>query len=175
MLTRVRQAGFMQLEILLLLAMFVLISVHALPQAAKFYRQIVVEYEAEQLLSSIRYCQNISRITAENAWGYGAKKPIKRSVYLKLMAEHSEVFAGGRDIIATHDYLPGVNVVKVYQEKGVTRYETPVKLDFSANGRPLTTGMMTLLIYYQGHPVDGQKIMISKGGRIRMERDARER
>lgn len=174
MLTRERQAGFMLLEVLLLLPVLVIISAHALPQSARFYRQIVVEYEAEQLLSAIRYCQNISRITVENAWGYGAKEPIKRAVYLKLLTERNEIYAGGRDVIARHNYLPGVNVVKVYQEKGVSHYETPVKLDFSANGRPLTTGM-TILIYYQGYPMEGQKIMISKGGRIRMERDARER
>jgi len=173
MLNRDTQTGGMLLEIFLALALVVIISMHAVPQAAKFYRQAAVEYEAEQLLSTIRYCQNMSRTTAGSAWGYSAQSPIKRSVYLQLAAEGNQIFAGDRDIIACHNYLPGVNVVKVYKEKGVTYYDTPVKLAFSANGRPKAAGsMMTIFIYYQGYPEEGQKIMISKGGRIRMERGA---
>ena len=49
-------------------------------------------------------------------------------------------------------------------------YDDSIRLYFNANGRPGITGMMTLCIYYQGYPAEGKKIMISEGGRIRMER-----
>lgn len=175
MLVKERQAGAMLWEILLILALLAIISVHAVPQAAKFYRQAVVEYEAEQLLSTIRYCQNMSRITADSAWGYGAKSPTKRYVSLQLAAKGNQLLAGDRDIIASHTYLPGVNVAKVYQEQGENHYDASIKLSFTANGRPGLSGMMTIFIYYQGYPAEGQKIMISKGGRIRLERGTGEK
>ncbi|WP_026765932.1 hypothetical protein [Selenomonas ruminantium] len=172
MLVRERQAGFMLGEVLLVLALLMIIGAHAVPQAAKFFRQTAVEYEAEKLLSTIRYCQNLSRTTADNAWGYGAKNPNKRDIYLQLSAEGNQIFAGEGDIIVSHNYLPQVNVVKVYQENGKNHYDDLVNLAFNANGQPKSLGknMMTILIYYQGYPAEGQKIMISKGGRIRMER-----
>lgn len=177
MLMRERQAGFMLGEVLLILALLTIIGAHAVPQAARFFRQMAVEYEAEKLLSSIRYCQNLSRTTADNAWGYGAKNPNKRDVYLQLSAEGNQIFAGDGDIIFSHNYLPGVNVVKVCQEQGKTYYDAMGDLAFNANGQPKSLGknMMTILIYYQGYPAEGQKIMVSKGGRIRMERGTGEK
>lgn len=164
------QSGAMLLEVLLALALLMILSTHAIPQAAKFYRQAAVEYEAEQLLSSIRYCQNMSRITAESAWGYGAKDPMKRNIYLQLLANGNQLLGGKGDIIVQHHYLPCVKVAKVYQEQGKNYYDDSIRLYFNANGRPGITGMMTLCIYYQGYPAEGKKIMISEGGRIRMER-----
>jgi Tfp pilus assembly protein FimT len=93
MLVRERQAGFMLGEVLLVLALLMIIGAHAVPKAAKFFRQTAVEYEAEKLLSTIRYCQNLSRTTADNAWGYGAKNPNKRDIYLQLSAEGNQIFA----------------------------------------------------------------------------------
>lgn len=175
MLIKGTQSGAMLGEVLLALALLMIICTHAVPQAAKFYRQAVVEYEAEQLLALIRYCQNMNRITAENAWEYGAKDPFKRYISLQLLADGNQLFAGDIDIIASHKYLPGVRVAKVYREKGKNYYDASVKLTFTADGRPGMAGMMTICIYYQGHPAEGQKIMISKGGRIRLERGTSER
>ena len=165
-----QQSGALLLDVLLVLALLMILSTHAVPQAAKFYRQAVVEYEAEQLLATLRYCQNTSRITADSAWGYGAKEPIKRYIYLQLFTNGNQLLAGEWDIIANHQYLPGVKVAKVYQEQGKNYYDDSIRLYFGANGRPGITGMMTLCIYYQGYPAEGKKIMISEGGRIRMER-----
>ena len=164
------QSGALLLDVLLALALLMILSIHAVPQAAKFYRQAAVEYEAEQLLSSIRYCQNMSRITAESAWGYGAREPAVRHIYLQLFTNGNQTLAGKGDIIAQHYYLPGVKVAKVYQEQGKNYYDDSIRLYFNANGRPGLTGMMTLCIYCQGYPAEGKKIMISEGGRIRMER-----
>lgn len=165
-----KQAGGMLLEIMLTLTLLLLMSTMAVPQAAKLYRQVVVEYEAEQLLSAIRYCQNRSRVTAESAWNYGAKLPNRHYVFLKFFPDHNQIMSGTRDVIESHTYLYGVNVAKIYQEKGKTQYDDSVELVFNANGKPKAGDMMTLLIYYQGYPQDGQRIMVSKGGRIRMER-----
>lgn len=164
------QSGAMLLDVLLALALLLILSMHAVPQAAKFYRQAAVEYEAEQLLSNLRYCQNMSRITAESAWGYGAQDPMKRYIYLQLLTNGNQLLAGEWDIIAQHYYLPGVKVAKVCQEQGKKYYDDSIRLYFGANGRPGSTGLMTLCIYYQGYPAEGTKIMISEGGRIRMER-----
>lgn len=171
MVIKERQAGGMVLEVILVLTLLTLVSAHALPQACKFYRQAAVEYEAEQLLAAIRYCQLMSRTTADSAWNYGAQSSIKRSVFLQLAPQGNQIFAGERDIVAINNYLPGVKAVKIYQEKGVDCYDDHAVLAFKADGRPKSIGnMMTILIYYQGYLLEGQKIMVSKGGRIRMER-----
>ena len=97
-----QQSGALLLDVLLVLALLMILSTHAVPQAAKFYRQAVVEYEAEQLLATLRYCQNTSRITADSAWGYGANEPIKRYIYLQLFTNGHQLLAGEWDIIANH-------------------------------------------------------------------------
>ena len=167
---RGHQSGALLLEVLLALALLMILGMHAVPQAAKFYRQAAVEYEAEQLLSSIRYCQDMGRNTGESAWGYGAQEPTVRHIYLQLFTNGNQLLAGKGDIIAQHRYLPGVKVAKVYQEQGKKYYDDSIRLYFNANGRPGLTGMMTLCIYCQGYPDEARKIMISEGGRIRMER-----
>ena len=165
-----KQAGTMLLEVILLIALLMILAARAVPEACKFYRQAAVEYEAEQLLSSIRYCQNMSRMTEESAWGYGAKESRRHYVFIKLFPDYNQIAGSGRDIIGSHHYLPGVKAVKIHQEQGQTIFDAPVELFFRANGQPKTGDMMTILIYYQGYPQDGQRIMVSKGGRIRMER-----
>lgn len=170
MVIKDKQAGFMLWEVLLLLALLLLLMTQAVPQAYKFYRQAAVEYEAEQLLSTIRYCQDMSRVTEESAWGYGARESRRHYVFIKLFPDYNQIAGSGRDIIASHYYLPGVRVEKIHQEQGRTVFDSPVDLIFRANGQPKAGNMMTILIYYQGHPQDGQRIMVSKGGRIRMER-----
>jgi len=161
----------MLLEIALLLLAVSVLAVWTGPQACKFYRQAVVEYEAEQLLSRIRYCQNMNRVTAESAWGYGAKEASRHYVRLMLFPAYNQLVAGGRDIISSHHYLSGVKAMKIHQEQGRTVYDNLTELAFQANGKPKSvSNMMTILIYYQGYPQDGQRIMVSKGGRIRMER-----
>ena len=95
---------------------------------------------------------------------------MKRNIYLQLLANGNQLLGGKGDIIVQHHYLPCVKVAKVYQEQGKNYYDDSIRLYFNANGRPGITGMMTLCIYYQGYPTEGKKIMISEGGRIRMER-----
>lgn len=176
MVIKERQAGGMVLEVILALTLLMLVSAHALPLACKFYRQAAVEYEAEQLLAAIRYCQQMSRTTADSAWGYGAMNATKRSVFLQLAPQGNQIFAGERDIVVSNHYLPGVKAVKIYQDKGADCYDDHVVLAFNADGRPKSiSNMMTILIYYQGYPLEGQKIMVSKGGRIRMERGTGEK
>lgn len=170
MVAGTKQAGSMVLEVMLALALLLVLVSQAVPQACKFYRQAAVEYEAEQLLSAIRYCQNLSRVTAESAWGYGAQEARRHYVYIKLFPDYHQIGSGGRDIIDSHYYLPGVKAVKIHQEQGKTFFDPDVDLIFKANGQPKSGNMMTILIYYEGHLRDGQRIMVSKGGRIRMER-----
>ncbi|MCR5757671.1 MAG: hypothetical protein K6F95_07170 [Selenomonas sp.] len=168
---RNRQAGAALGEVLLLLLVMLIFIAQAVPTACKFYRQAAVEYEAEQLLAAIRYCQNMSRVTAESAWGYGAKEAGRHYVFLQLFPEYQQIVGGSRDIISCHRYLPGIQAVKIHREQGKNIYDSTAELIFSANGKPKSVSyMMTILIYYQGYPQEGQRIMVSKGGRIRMER-----
>ena len=160
------QRGSIMLEIMLLLMVLIILASQALPAAFKFYRQAAVEYEAEKLLADIRYCQNMSRLTADSAWNYGAKDAGDHAVYLSLRSGYNYLFAGRGDVIARHDYLPGINSSKERDDGSLGSSE--YKLIFEADGKPKE--LVTVLIYYAGYPQEGREIMVSKGGRIRMER-----
>jgi Tfp pilus assembly protein FimT len=75
--------------------------------------------------------------------------------------------AGNMRTLERHAYLAGVKAVK----EDNTTYATRADIAFSQEGTPRSVeSMMTILIYYQGYEQEGRRIMISKGGRIRMER-----
>lgn len=164
-----RQRGAILLELMLFILLVMLFALQALPAMFKFYRQLAVEYEAEHLLSDIRYCQNLSRLIAEPAWGYGAKDIRQKYGVLRLFAGGNELTAGGSYTIGGHRYLPGVLVKKM--DVNNIPCDDEMQIGFAAAGKPtFTEGLITVLIYFDGYQQEGRRIMVSKGGRIRMER-----
>ncbi|SHK93320.1 Tfp pilus assembly protein FimT [Selenomonas ruminantium] len=176
MVVREKQKGFIMLELLLFLALILLFSAQALPAMFKFYRQVAVEFEAEYLLTDIRRCQSLSRTIAEPAWGYGAKDLRRRYARLDLFPGGNRITAGGAYIIERHLYLPGIQVAKLDEQQDYIAGDDKIQVGFRADGSPqLTEGMITLLIFFGGYEQEGCRIMVSKGGRIRMERDNHEK
>lgn len=160
------QQGSIMVEILVLLFVLLILASQALPAAFRFYRQAAVEYEAEKLLADIRYCQNMSRVTAELAWNYGAADAGDHAVFLRMRPAYNYIYAGEGDVLGRHDYLPGIRACKKKMDGRLDKSEQ--KIIFQANGRPL--GLITVLIYFEGYEREGREIMVSNGGRIRMER-----
>ena len=164
---RLRQQGSMLGEVLLLLMVLLILGTQAGPALFKIYRQAAVEYEAEHLLADMRRCQSLSRVTGSSAWNYGAQSSADNYVHLLLSPDKSILLAGNTKIIASHVYWAGIRTVKVDDKS----YTTKVDIAFAPEGTPRSVeAMMTILIYYQGYEQEGRRIMLSKGGRIRMER-----
>ncbi|SDP48888.1 pilus assembly FimT family protein [Selenomonas ruminantium] len=168
-----KEAGFVLWGVMLAMMAVLIFSTQAIPRGLKLYRQMVVEYEAERLLADIRHCQNLNRLLAEDVWKYGAKRPEEKFVWLDLLSEGNTLAAGNRYILSHRRYYPGVHVGKITKQGNLPIEDKKTQISFEVNGRTLweqDMGPMTLLVYYEGYPREGRRIIISKGGRIRMER-----
>ena len=155
--------GFSLIEILLAVAMLVVISSAAVPSLLRFYRQSAVEYETEHLLADIRKTQAMSRMTAtvdgsDSDDRQGASLLIDRERYLVRIGN------GQMDSKTRHYYWPWVRVVKAGQTSGGGF------IFFKSDGSLKGGSMMTLEIFCEGHMNEGRRIMVSRGGRIRIDR-----
>lgn len=165
------QSGFALPSIILTVMAVLVFASQAVPAVFRFYRQLAVEYEASHLLADIRKCQSISRISAESAWGYGAKSAKQKHARLDISAYASTITAGDSHIMEHSGFLPGVRVCKYDKKQEVGQYDDKLQIAFKEDGLPhVAEGMMTILIFFDGYPGEGRRIMISRGGRIRMER-----
>jgi prepilin-type N-terminal cleavage/methylation domain-containing protein len=160
------QCGFSLLEVLVAVALLLVLFTAAVPSMLSFYRQYAVEYETEHLLADIRKAQSISRTAAPDAREYGARSQeegaslrIDRNSYLAQVGYDADA------VRIRHHYLPLVHVVKKGQVSGEWF------ISFTDNGG-LKSGdsMMTLQIFCEGQMAEARQIMISRGGRIRIER-----
>ncbi|BAL83742.1 hypothetical protein SELR_20340 [Selenomonas ruminantium subsp. lactilytica TAM6421] len=170
---RRREAGFMLWEMMLVAMVILLFSAQAIPRGFKIYRQMVVEYEAEELLADIRHCQALNRLVRDRGWKYGAQKPEEKFARLDLLQDGSRLTGGNRYIMHYHVYYPGVQIEKINKQGDFPHEHNNTQISFEVNGwTHLETdmGLMTLLVYFKGYPREGRRIIISKGGRIRMER-----
>ena len=161
------QAGFSLLEILLAVVLLVVISAVAVPSLLSFYRQYAVEYETEYLLADIRRAQSISRTAAPAAKKYGAHSQDGQgaSILVDRDSYLFEISYGDDAVHSRHHYLPLVHVI---QNGQLSQDDFIV---FDDNGSPRNVGsMMTLQIFCEGHLAERRQIMISRGGRIRIER-----
>lgn len=167
MVSKDGQRGSMLLELMLVLAVMLILAVQVLPQAFKFYRQAAVEYEAEKLLADIRYCRNANRLTAESAWNHGAQSSDKHNLFVRLYSGYNCIYAGEADVLRGRNYyLPGIRASKEKENGSLVEGQADIKFDDKEKPKAL----ITVLIYYDGYPQEGREIMVSKGGRIRMER-----
>lgn len=165
------QQGGMLVEVMLVVLVVTVLAAAAFPGVCKVYRQAAVEYEAEHLLADIRRCQSLSRVTGSSAWNYGADTSADTFVHVLLEKGKYTMLAGNMKIIDSHAYLAGIKAVKEDKKS----YYTKADIAFSQEGTPRSVeSMMTIFIYYQGYEQEGRRIMISKGGRIRMERGRHE-
>lgn len=161
-----QRQGFSLLEVLIACMVLGIIAAVAMPSAWKFYRQAAVEYEAEHLLSDLRRIQAMSRLSGEDAWNYGAKSSQSQLGILQLRKGYSYLALGSTGVwySSRHNYLPAI-----YIEKKSNNAQN-LSVFFDANGKPIKNSMMTLVVACRGYPQEGRAIIISRSGRIRMER-----
>lgn len=168
-----REEGFALLEVMLAVMLVLIFSTQVIPRGSKLYRQMVVEYESEHLLAEIRHCQSLSRLIEDNAWWYGARNQEKKNPRIDLFLGHSRLSAGDSIILEQHVFFPGVRIGKIDKQGFPSHEHNNIQISFEINGMTSLEkdkGLMTLLIYIDGYPQEGRKLMISKGGRVRMER-----
>ena len=165
-----RQAGFVLIEVVLMVILIACLCGTAIPAAMQFYREMAIEYEAEHLLSDIRRTQALSRMLVERTYGYGGTDNRQQEVEIELGSTGYTMLvtsgSGGDRVI--HTYLP---LVKVSRQSNGEGAATGL-IAFKSNGelKNVGTGMMTLLVVCEGWPQEGRKIMISRAGRVRIER-----
>lgn len=159
--------GFALLEIVIMAAVLSCLAAVVLPCAMSFYREAALEYETQHLLADIRRAQSLSRLVVESGWGYGSDTPYKQLVEIDIQPDAYTLSAQsikGSEFL-THRYLPLVHVRR--KDKSAAG-----KISFTKNGGLTNKGtqMMTLIIYCEGKEEKKRQIMISKAGRIRLER-----
>lgn len=154
------EKGFSLLEVVIACMVLMIVASAVIPSAWKFYRQAAVEYEAEHLLSDLRRAQSISRLTMEVAGASGMKQP---RALLMIGLTESQMFVGNKQI-ESHRYWPQVHVQKKDTDSSMQR------ISFQNNGAVYGTDVMTLCIFYTGYANEGQQIIVSKSGRIRIKR-----
>lgn len=159
--------GFALLEWVILAAVIACMAAVVLPCAVSFYREAALEYETQHLLADIRRAQSYSRMVVESAWGYGSDTSYKQLVQINIRPDEYtfSIESGNGSEFLTHHYLPLVHVRRKDLSMGG-------KISFDKNGGLTNKGtqMMTLVIYCEGQEEKKRRIMISKAGRIRLER-----
>lgn len=157
--------GFMLLEIIIVAVVLLLISATALPKVVVFYRQAAIEYETEQLLTTLRRAQSISRTTAEDAGTFGVRTNRLQEGLVRLNGTNYILNTGKSSTWSgiKHYLLPFIRANKHGSPSG----ETTVM--FNENGGLKNTSPLTIDIYATGFS-GGRQIIIDQAGRIRLER-----
>ena len=98
------EEGMAVMEVLLLLAILTLLLHWAVPSAIRIYKYGAVRYEAEHLLSELRYEQMKARTTAQNLGKEGALEVTGTRPRLRLTGTGYIVYRG-RDEVKRHNCL----------------------------------------------------------------------
>ncbi|SDG45247.1 Tfp pilus assembly protein FimT [Selenomonas sp. WCT3] len=165
-----QQAGFVLMEVLMLMAIMALLGLVAIPSAMQFYREAAIEYETEHLLSDLRRTQSLNRLIEGANHGFYVRDGVVKKAVMEIRSEDYcvTVSSSQEETSMSHHYLPLVRVSR--QWNGTNVDSGPITFKDNGELKNVGLGMMTLLICCEGWPQEGRKIMISKAGRIRVER-----
>lgn len=157
--------GFMLVEIIIAVIVLLIMSTAILPKVVTFYRQAAIEYETEQLLTTLRRAQSISRTTAEDAGTFGVRSNRLQEGLVRLNGTSYTLNTGKSSTWSgiKHYLLPFIRANKHGSPNG----ETTVM--FNENGGLKNTSPLTIDIYANGFS-GGRQIIIDQAGRIRLER-----
>ncbi len=162
-----RANGFGVIIACAVLAVFAMV---ALPNGLAIYREAAVEYEVQCLLSDIRYMREVSRTTER--WPKSMERrdayqlPLRRQAQMRFRRGGYTMLAGSA-VHSSHDFLPGI----VITGRFATSSRDGIALTFGDDG--LLATPCTMLIYMEGHPQSARKLILSAGGRCRVERSVK--
>lgn len=162
-----REQGSLLLEVIIACAVLMVLAMAALPNGLALYREAALEYEAQCLLSDIRYMREVSRTT--ESWPRHMEKkavyqlPPRRQAQMRFRHGGYTMLAGSA-VQRRHDFLPGI----VLTGRFATGKTDGTALTFGDDG--LLATPCTMLLYMEGHPQAARKIILSAGGRCRIER-----
>ena len=144
-------------ETALALAAVSVLAVAAVPRALAFYRETALEYEAVQLVQTIRYAQSLSRQTS--AWPQHANSVPRNQPVLYLLRD-GYAMAGSRQENIRHDFLPGIYLTG--------SRAAAIQLSFSPEGG--TVKPITLRLRHSSSKDSERRVIIGTSGRCRVER-----
>ena len=102
--------GFLLTESVIAAAVIAAFALLAVPQAVRMYREAVLEYEAVQLLHTIRYVQALSHSTA--SWPDGMMPQREEYVpSLRFSRTGYSVMRGRRQVVRSHSFPRGMTMI----------------------------------------------------------------
>lgn len=162
-----REQGSLLIEVIIACAAIMVLAATALPNGLALYREAALEYEVQCLLSDIRYVREVSRTTER--WPRSMEQstvyqlPLDRQAQMRFRQGGYTMLAGMK-VCSSHDFLPGIAL----KGRFVTGRGDGPPLTFGNDG--LLTTPCTMLLYVEDHPQFVRKIILSAGGRCRVER-----
>lgn len=153
-----RSPGFLLIEGVIAAAVIAAFALMAVPQAMRMYREAVLEYEAVQLLHTIRYVQALSHSTA--SWPDGMVPQREEYVpSLRFSRTGYFIMRGRRQVIKSHSFPRGMTMISTMTMSRPVYFgkEGTVDLPFS------------LRLRMEGCARDRQ-IVMSLSGRCRLDR-----
>lgn len=150
------------LELLLLLAVLGLAARWAMPNALRIYKYSAVRYEAEHLLSELRYEQMLARTAAQNLAADGSTAIASTRPYILLTGTGYRVYRS-RDEVKRHSCLATVRLK--FNDSWDGRDQM---IFFNANGNVYPN--VTIKVFSSGGEGIGCKLVLDNAGRFRLER-----
>ncbi|WP_270400287.1 type II secretion system protein [Mitsuokella multacida] len=162
-----REQGSLLVEVIVACAVLAILAMAALPRGLLLYREAALEYEVQCLLSDIRYMREISRTTEQ--WPESMKQngkqrpPQRRQARMQFRRTGYTMLAGGVTH-KRHDFLPGMELTGGFATGAI---DGPI-LTFGDDG--LLKTPCTMVLSWADSPKSLRKIILSAGGRCRVER-----
>ena len=146
-----KEHGSLLIEVIIACAVVAVFAMVALPNGLAIYREVSRTTE--------RWPKSMERRDAYQL-------PLRRQAQMRFRRGGYTMLAGSA-VHSSHDFLPGI----VITGRFATSSRDGIALTFGDDG--LLATPCTMLIYMEGHPQSARKLILSAGGRCRVERSVK--
>ncbi|WP_302609997.1 Tfp pilus assembly protein FimT/FimU [uncultured Mitsuokella sp.] len=164
---RPSERGFFVVEAVLACLVVMILASVAMPRAVALYREAVLEYETQCLLSDIRYMRELSRSTEPRPkaldWDHNGEKGRRAGLYFQ---RDGYVLIAGSHVFREHRYAAGIKMSGPLLSDG----RTTKPLTFGDDGS--LRNPCTMYLFVANQQSCGRRFILSAGGRCRVERGA---
>lgn len=164
---RSAERGFLAIEAVLACLVVMILASVAVPRGMALYREAVLEYETQCLLSDLRYMRELARSTEPRPkaleWDYNGFPERRATMYLQ---RDGYVMLAGGHRFREHRYAGNIRMSGPFLTNGTVNKP----LTFGENGTLRNPCTMDLV--FEGQPGPGRRFILSAGGRCRVERGA---